>query len=75
MTKRLMELDDELVERAQEVLGTATMVDTVREALAQVVDGDLGKRYVALLRSLDDLSDPNVMSGAWREPAPDNVDY
>ena len=37
MTRTLIDTDDELLARAQVVLGTATKKDTVNAALAQVV--------------------------------------
>lgn len=37
MTKRLIDVDDELLDRARAVLGTETMKDTVNGALAVAV--------------------------------------
>lgn len=53
MTKRLFDLDDELLANAQRTLGTKTMADTVREALRRVTSRDPGDEYVALLASLN----------------------
>lgn len=71
MTKRLIDIDDDLLERARLALGAPTMVATVREALHRVTDVDAGNSYVELLRSLTDLDpdpdpDPAAGSAAWR---------
>jgi Arc/MetJ family transcription regulator len=62
MTKRLFDIDDDLLERAQLALGTATMSETVREALRRVTESDPGEAYVALLAGLE----PVDRSAAWR---------
>lgn len=50
MTKRLVEIDDELLARARSVAGTATIRATVEAALASLVDQDTALRHVARLR-------------------------
>jgi Arc/MetJ family transcription regulator len=65
VAKRLIELDDGLLDRAQAALGTPTISATVRQALAVVADGDAGQAYVDLLASLDDLG-PSTRDDAWR---------
>lgn len=68
VTKRLVDIDDDLLERAQALLGAATMKETVNRALQEVVDADLRRRHADRLFSMEglDLDDPDVMSGAWR---------
>jgi len=68
VTKRLVDIDDDLLARAREILGTATMKDTVNGALDEVVKLDLRRRHLERLVSMEglDLDDPDVMSGAWR---------
>ncbi len=68
VTKRLVDIDDDLLERAQALLGAATMKETVNRALQEVVDADLRRRHADRLFSMKglDLDDPDVMSGAWR---------
>lgn len=68
VTKRLVDIDDDLLERAQTLLGAATMKETVNRALQEVVDADLRRRHADRLFSMEglDLDDPDVMSGAWR---------
>jgi len=68
MTKRLVDVDDELLDQARELLGAATMKETVNRALQSVIDADLRRRHADRLASMKglDLDDPDVMSGAWR---------
>jgi Arc/MetJ family transcription regulator len=70
MTKRLVDVDDEVLAEARKVLGTTTLKDTVntslRETVAaarrrQITHEDL--RRVGEL--LVDLGDPQVMAKAW----------
>lgn len=50
MTKRLVEIDDELLTRARTAAGTATIKATVETALRRLVDHDTAVRHVARLR-------------------------
>lgn len=50
MTKRLVEIDDELLARARAVAGTDTIRATVEAALSSLVDRDTALRHVARLR-------------------------
>jgi Arc/MetJ family transcription regulator len=50
MTKRLVEIDDELLARARTVAGTDTIRATVEAALRSLVDQDTALRHVARLR-------------------------
>jgi Arc/MetJ family transcription regulator len=68
MTKRLVDMDDDLLERARSLLGASTMKETVNRALEELVAADLRRCLVVQLVALDglDLDDDEVMSGAWR---------
>ena len=68
MTKRLVDVDDDLLERARELLGAATMKETVNAALGEVVAAELRRRHLRRLVSGEglDLADDEVMAGAWR---------
>lgn len=68
MGKRLVDIDDRLLEEAQQILGAATMKDTVNRSLAEVVRADLRRRHAARLVAMDglELDDPTAMDGAWR---------
>lgn len=68
MTKRLIDVDDTLLEQARSALGTRTMKDTVNHALDEVVRGQMRRRHAERLLAMDglDLADEGVMSRAWR---------
>ncbi len=68
MTKRLVDIDDELLERARDVTGAATMKETVNVSLRYIVEAELRLRHVKRLQDLDglDLADDAIMAGAWR---------
>jgi Arc/MetJ family transcription regulator len=50
MTKRLVEIDDQLLARARTVAGTDTIKATVETALRSLVDQDTALHHVARLR-------------------------
>jgi Arc/MetJ family transcription regulator len=55
MTKRLVEIDDTLLEQAQAVTGAPTIRATVDAALRRVVGDEAVRRHVAWLRNTDGL--------------------
>lgn len=68
MTKRLVDIDDELLDEATEILGAPTMKEAVNRSLEEVVLAARRRRHadrLSTLRNLD-LDDPEVMAGAWR---------
>jgi Arc/MetJ family transcription regulator len=68
MTKRLVDMDDELLEQATEVLGTTTMKATVNTALAEVVRAERRRQHADRLARMEglDLNKRAVMARAWR---------
>jgi Arc/MetJ family transcription regulator len=68
MSTTQIELDQQLLAKAAEVLGTKTKKDTVNEALRRVVQDEIRRRHIAELASgaLPDLADPEIMAAAWR---------
>jgi Arc/MetJ family transcription regulator len=72
VTKRLIDVDDDVLEAAKRVLGTATIKDTVNSALrASVQAAERRQRLdaAALQRFAEasrDLRDEDVMADAWR---------
>ena len=68
VTKRLVDIDDEVLDQAREVLGTATIKATVNQALADAVALAARRRHLRRLESngLPDLLDPEVQASAWR---------
>jgi Arc/MetJ family transcription regulator len=68
MSKRLVDIDDRLLDEAAEVLGASTMKDTVNRALGEVVVAARRRRHADRLSRMEglDLDKPKVMSKAWR---------
>lgn len=70
MAKRLVEIDDGVLEEARRALGTVTIKDTVNTALEGAAKA-ARRRTVTVqdLRSvgelLGDLGDPEIMARAW----------
>jgi Arc/MetJ family transcription regulator len=70
MTKRLVDIDDEILKRAQNALGTTTIEETVNASLTEV--GRSVDRKALRMEDLQrvgelltDLGDPKVMARAW----------
>lgn len=68
MRKTTIVVDEELVKRAQEVLGTRGLRATIDRALLEVIDLDARRQVIAQLQSMDglDLDRRDVMDQAWR---------
>ena len=68
MTKKLIDIDEAQLARAGEVLGAATMKETVNRALTEVIALAHRRDHVRRLATMDglDLDDDAVMSDAWR---------
>ena len=74
MSKRLVDIDDEVLEAARRALGTVTIKDTVNSALRESVrtaqrhehvDRAALRRFAEATRDLGDPPD-EVMADAWR---------
>lgn len=69
MTKRLVDIDDEVLEEARDVLGTTTLKDTVNTSLRQTVESSRARSdpidWDAFHEASRDLADPDVMKKAW----------
>lgn len=68
MTKRLIDLDDELLAMAQRELNTTGVSDTVRAALRQAANAAARARQVTWLRDggLETMADPDQRADVWR---------
>lgn len=66
--KTSVEINQQLLEAAQRILATATIKDTIEEAFREVLRAQARREEVAALAPMRgmDLSDPEVMAGAWR---------
>ena len=67
MTKRLIDLDDELLAAAQRELHTSGVSDTVRTALRLAADSAARSRQVAWLTEggLESLAEPEQRATVW----------
>jgi len=68
VTKRLIDLDDDLLAEAQRELHTAGVSDTVRAALRQAAAAGARARQLAWLTDggLAELADPDERAKVWR---------
>jgi len=68
MAKTLIEIDEEYLVAAQQILGTATKKDTVNAALREVTALAARRRDLQRFTShrLPDLDDEDVMRAAWQ---------
>jgi len=68
VTKRRLDIDDDVLAAAKAVLGASTTQETVNRSLQAVLDANLRRRHVQRLATMEglDLNDDEVMSKAWR---------
>lgn len=68
MSKTLVDVDEYLLSRSQEILGTTTKKETVNGALRELVRRAAAEDFLAVARTggLRDVADPDVMAQAWR---------
>ena len=64
--RTVIDIDDEALAAAARVLGTSTKVATVNTALREIAARPERMKLIDALMDLEDLSDPEVMRGAWR---------
>ncbi len=67
MTKRVIEIDDALFDRAVEVLGAKSPTEIVNLSLQELVAAALRRRHAQRLSNREglDLDNPEVMHRAW----------
>ncbi len=71
MAKRLVEIDDQVLEDARRALGTTTIKDTVNIALRESVKAAhrraiTAEDLAAFAEATKDARDPEIMARAWR---------
>ena len=68
MTKRLIDIDDELLSRVTSALGSTKIKQAVADVLEVAVRIKAGRDHLGTLRdrTTSDLFDEQVMVGAWR---------
>lgn len=70
MTKRLVDIDDELLEQVRTALGTTTLKDTVNASLEESALAARRRSFShenvrRFVKATEDLRDPEVMAKAW----------
>jgi len=67
MTKRLVDIDDELISEAQRLLSAATLKETVNTALSELVQTERRRQHLHRLETGDgtDIADLETMRTAW----------
>jgi predicted nucleic acid-binding protein len=73
MVKRLVDIDDDSLERARRVLGTGTMKATVNRALQEVIDLDRRRRFLDRVVASDESI--SMMTRSWIMPGADPGRY
>jgi len=63
-----LEIDDDMLSQAREILGTKGVKDTVDEALREVLRREAGERLMAWWQENEDLRNPEIMRHAWPDP-------
>ena len=63
-----LDIDEDMLAKAREILGTRGVKDTVDEALREVVRVQAGRRLIARLKDNEDLHNPAIMERAWPRP-------
>ena len=68
MRKTSVVIDDQLIARVRMLLGTSSIRETIDKALREVERREARRQEIRALIEMDglDLSDPEVMSKAWR---------
>ena len=68
MTKKLVDIDEDILAQATQILGAATMKDSVNRALTEVVLLAERRAHADRLAGMEglDLDDDDIMAGAWR---------
>jgi Arc/MetJ family transcription regulator len=65
MRRTTLDIDEDMLSKAREILGTKGVKDTVDEALREVVRREAGRRLIAWWKENEDLHNPEIMGRAW----------
>ena len=68
MSKTSVDIDNDLLEQARNLLGTSSIRETIHCALHKIVRTEARRQEVAALVAMDglDLADSAIMKNAWR---------
>jgi Arc/MetJ family transcription regulator len=64
--RTVVTLDEDLLRQAREILGTSSIVDTVNQALREVVAMAARRRDAIAALEGSDIADEKVRTAAWR---------
>ena len=70
MTKRLVDIDDDVLDQARRALGTSTVKETVNGSLRSTVQAYrrrslTAEDIAAFVEATEDLRNPEIMAKAW----------
>jgi len=68
MRRTTLDIDEDMLAKAREILGTRGIKDTVDEALREIVRIEAGKRLIKWYKENEDLHNPEIMERAWPRP-------
>lgn len=68
MRRTTLDIDEDMLSKAREILGTRGVKDTVDEALREVVRREAGRRLIAWYKENEDFGNPEIMERAWPRP-------
>ncbi len=68
MTKRLIDIDDGLLDQARTLTGATTIKETVNTSLREVINAELRRQHLARLVTGEgtDIANDEVTADAWR---------
>ncbi|HKT01467.1 MAG TPA: type II toxin-antitoxin system VapB family antitoxin [Rugosimonospora sp.] len=68
MAKTVIDIDENLLVRAQKILGTPTKKETVNAAMREIIRRAAVEQFIEMGHSgaFRDLADPDIMAQAWR---------
>ena len=68
MTKRLIDVDDALLDQARTLTGATTIKETVNTSLREVINAELRRQHLGRLVNGEgtDIANDEVMADAWR---------
>ena len=66
--KTSVEIDEDLLRRAKEILNASTVKETIDRAFREVLRQEARRQEVRAMSSMEslDLADEEIMAGAWR---------
>lgn len=70
MRRTTLDIDEDMLAKAREALGTTGVKDTVNQALREIAKREAGKRLIAWYKENEDLANPEIVKHARRLKGP-----